>query len=140
MAASADKHLIVIFLNSHVLLQRLPWEPWGDCQKRSFAPRQLRRSSSSRILHSERGLSVFRNLKQNLESAHPFKSHVVWKPVGFTYQNMSLVSQYEREEKMKIIINHFDSNRGLTTKTGLVRSLRNYYQFNELASTPHLLS
>ena len=31
------------------------------------------------------------------------------------------------------MINHFENNRGITTKTGLARSLNNFYRHNELA-------
>jgi hypothetical protein len=44
----------------------------------------------------------------------------------------------EREAKPNapnLIVNHFEDNRSICTKTGLIRSLKKYYTTNESAST-----
>ena len=41
------------------------------------------------------------------------------------------MDESQKRTKLPQILNHFEDNRGICTKTGLIRSLKQYYQTND---------
>jgi len=58
----------------------------------------------------------------------------VWKPTNLSIRAYALMDSNPLHPDYVQIINHFENNRGICTKTGLIRSLRSYYYHNEQAN------
>ena len=46
-------------------------------------------------------------------------------------QGYAKMDEAQKKNKIPQILNHFEDNRGICTKTGLIRSLKQYYQTND---------
>jgi|JI9StandDraft_2_1071091.scaffolds.fasta_scaffold106834_1 hypothetical protein len=57
----------------------------------------------------------------------------LWRPVNFSYNGYDKIEQRTRRTPIPFIFNHFENLKGLTTKTGLIRSLKAYYKENKAA-------
>ena len=61
-------------------------------------------------------------------------SHYLWRPVNFGFSGYDKIDKkILREPRTPFIYNHFEILRGLCTKTGLIRSLKQFYHSNEEA-------
>jgi len=60
--------------------------------------------------------------------AHELKAHLVWKQTVLPIRSLQLLEQNADRGFPPAIHNHLDNNREITTKPGLIRSLRAYYQ------------
>ena len=69
------------------------------------------------------------------------KINFIWKPCNFNQRMYALIDQaHDRQflhhlnnnknPKYEISINHLENHREITTKTGLIRSLKYYYKDN----------
>jgi hypothetical protein len=72
------------------------------------------------------------------QEAEAFKAQFIWKPTVYHVRVRSNKAYNQMDELFTqgfgiMIHNHLENNREITTKTGLIRSLRNFYQTNELA-------
>ena len=64
------------------------------------------------------------------------KCNFIWRPVNFNPESQKRLDQrlsIKRGSLGPLIYNHFEVLKGLTTKTGLVRSLKQYYKGNDLS-------
>ncbi len=64
------------------------------------------------------------------------KANFIWKPTNFdikTYSRINKIMEDTPLTQRKFLINHLENIRGITTKTGLVRSLKQYYKKNSEA-------
>ena len=58
----------------------------------------------------------------------------LWRPVNFGFSGYDKIDKkLARDPRTPFIYNHFEILRGLCTKTGLIRSLKHFYQTNEEA-------
>ncbi|EAR92967.2 tubulin-tyrosine ligase family protein (macronuclear) [Tetrahymena thermophila SB210] len=55
-------------------------------------------------------------------------SNFIWKSYNFSVRKYAIIEDIHRNNPFKQIINHFENNRGMCTKTGLIRSLSSYYR------------
>lgn len=64
-----------------------------------------------------------------------FKSHFIWKPEQFTLKVscMKEQAQFNSQKFFNTIYNHLTNHCELTTKTGLLKNLRNFYMCNDSA-------
>lgn len=60
-------------------------------------------------------------------------ANFLWKPVNLSIRQYSLLEEKHRNISYKQIINHFQDNRSICTKPGLVRTLKEYYRNLESA-------
>ena len=72
------------------------------------------------------------------QEAESFKAQFIWKPTVYHVRVIPIQAYNQMDELFStgfgtMIHNHLENNREITTKTGLIRSLRNFYQSNELA-------
>lgn len=72
------------------------------------------------------------------QEAEDFKAQFIWKPTVY-HVRVIPTKAYNQMDELFIsgfgimIHNHLENNREITTKTGLIRSLRNFYQNNEFS-------
>ncbi|KAL4488030.1 hypothetical protein ABPG72_009368 [Tetrahymena utriculariae] len=57
-------------------------------------------------------------------------SDFIWSSQNFHYKIFSIIEDLEPEQQQKLLVNHFETNKYMCTKNGLIKSLRNYYQHN----------
>lgn len=60
------------------------------------------------------------------------KCHFIWRPCNF-YDSVQKKIDRRFSEQVPLIYNHFQSLKEIGTKTGLIRSLRQYYYTNHNA-------
>ena len=60
--------------------------------------------------------------------AHELRAHLVWKQTVLPIRSLQLLEHNSDKGAPLAIHNHLDNNREITTKPGLIRSLRSYYQ------------
>lgn len=60
--------------------------------------------------------------------AHDLKAHLVWKQTVLPIRSLQMLEQNQEKGGPATLHNHLDNNREITTKPGLIRSLRGYYQ------------
>lgn len=56
------------------------------------------------------------------------QANLIWKPLNFAstlYENFSEIMRYDKNRN--VLLNHFENNSLICTKSGLVRSLKHYY-------------
>ena len=57
-----------------------------------------------------------------------------WRPVNLSYQQMlHYAARIKSDPRTPIFFNHFDQNKVICTKDGLIKSLTGYYETNESA-------
>jgi hypothetical protein len=62
------------------------------------------------------------------------KCHFVWRPVNYNIDGYKRINKrVVRSNIAPLIFNHFEILKGLTTKTGLIKSLKHYYSQNDQA-------
>ena len=61
------------------------------------------------------------------KNAEEFKVDFIWRPVTLSLRAYHKLDNLVNEG-YTIITNHLENNRVITTKTGLIRSLKAYYQ------------
>jgi hypothetical protein len=61
------------------------------------------------------------------------KCNFVWRPFNYPPEGYKRIDKRTVRNNQTFIYNHFEVLKGLTTKSGLVRSLKQYYFNNELA-------
>ncbi|KAL4469542.1 hypothetical protein ABPG74_004795 [Tetrahymena malaccensis] len=66
-------------------------------------------------------------------------SDFIWSSQNFHYKIFSIIEDLELEQQQKLLINHFETNKSMCTKNGLIKSLRNYYQHNLQSSNQFIL-
>lgn len=74
------------------------------------------------------------NWSQVAEEVGIDSSNFLWRQLNLNFQAYdSLDARLEADPSKPIFLNHFESTRGITTKTGLIRSLQTYYNASEAA-------
>jgi hypothetical protein len=62
------------------------------------------------------------------------KCHFVWRPVNYNPQGYQRIDKrLVKSSGPTLLYNHFEVLKGLTTKTGLIKSLKHYYCQNDQA-------
>jgi hypothetical protein len=68
-------------------------------------------------------------------SDHPQQVNFIWKPTNFNYKLYSLIDKVHASSdeasgalEKQLVVNHLENLRGICTKTGLVRTLKQFYQ------------
>ena len=69
----------------------------------------------------------------NEMDAHDLRAHLVWKQTVLPIRALQMLEQNQERGGLATLHNHLDNNREITTKPGLIRSLRGYYQTCEAA-------
>ena len=64
------------------------------------------------------------------KEATNFNVNFIWRPCSFQLRAYHKLDTAFQPDK-KLVINHLENNRVITTKTGLIRTLRSYYNYNE---------
>ena len=59
--------------------------------------------------------------------------HFIFRPVNFGYSGYNRLNNRLKNSSEAIIFNHFENLRGMCTKSGLVKSLKDYYKSNREA-------
>jgi len=60
------------------------------------------------------------------------KCHFVWRPVNYGIDGYKRIDKrVVRNSGMPLLYNHFEVIKGLTTKTGLIKSMKHYYCQND---------
>ncbi|CAI2376878.1 unnamed protein product [Moneuplotes crassus] len=90
-------------------------------------------------------IKLRKNWKQCKEDKDMFEaSHFIWKPTNFSSKSYGKIDLLMRKGK-KLVFNHLEKIKGISTKTGLVGSLKRYYErcpeaakmkYNVFDSTP----
>ena len=62
------------------------------------------------------------------------KCHFVWKPFNYNADGYKRIDKRVTVKHAPFIYNHFEVLKGLVTKSGLIRSLKQYYYNNDSAS------
>ena len=62
------------------------------------------------------------------------KCHFLWRPVNYNIDGYKRMDRRFQTKGQVLIYNHFEVLKGLTTKTGLIRSLKQYYYSSDSAS------
>jgi hypothetical protein len=73
------------------------------------------------------------NWQQCKEAESIEKCHFVWRPFNFNPENYKRIDKRVINKTSPFIYNHLEVLKGLTTKSGLVRSLKHYYYNNDAA-------
>ena len=69
------------------------------------------------------------NWKEVTEDTCIESAHFVWKQLNFSFLNYDRFdNRMSNSHSPPLIFNHMEVNRGICTKTGLVRSLKKYYE------------
>ena len=58
-------------------------------------------------------------------------AHMMWRPVNYGISGYEKINKRRKNSKFPLIFNHFESIRCISTKTGLIRTLKKYYGFNQ---------
>lgn len=61
------------------------------------------------------------------------QSHFLWKQLNLSFHNYDKLDLRLTEGSKPIFFNHFENTRGITTKTGLIRTLNAYYESDKNA-------
>ena len=51
--------------------------------------------------------------------------------INYSYNNQNNSNDFDNNKEL--VVNHLENNREITTKTGLIRSLKSYYKDNNSA-------
>ena len=78
--------------------------------------------------HIINALKARGNWTQVSEEVGLTESNFYWRQCNLSFRNYDVLDdRLESLPGKHIFINHFENNRGICTKTGLIRSLQNYY-------------
>ena len=58
-------------------------------------------------------------------------AHMMWRPCNFGTVGYEKLNKRRKNNKFPLIFNHFESIRWISTKTGLIRTLKKYYDYNK---------
>ena len=73
------------------------------------------------------------NWQEAKEEDNIEKCHFLWRPFNYPLDGYKRIDKRIVRNPNIFIYNHFEVLKGLTTKSGLIRSLKQYYYNNELA-------
>lgn len=69
-----------------------------------------------------------RNVWLPISTQKLFLANLIWKPLNYSSNTYDQFDEMMRYDRQKIVmLNHFENNHLITTKSGLVRSLKHYY-------------
>ena len=74
------------------------------------------------------------NWKEAKEDECIEKCNILWRPFNYPSETYKRIDRRLIRNIQPFVYNHFEVLKGLTTKSGLIRSLKQYYFNNELAS------
>jgi len=82
------------------------------------------------------GLALRGNWVEAKEADCIEKCHFLWRPFNYPAETQKRLEKRATQRKSSngpLVYNHFEVLKGLTTKSGLIRSLKQYYRVTEAA-------
>lgn len=62
------------------------------------------------------------------------RAHFLWRPFNYSGEFYKRIDKRGASKQSPFVYNHFEVLKGLVTKSGLIRSLKQFYFNNDLAS------
>ena len=108
-----------------------PTKPLGNSGAKSYSFATGRGNCPGHVVHA---LKARGNWTQVAEEVAIDNSNFYWRQLNLGFGSYdSLDARIESDPSKPIFLNHFETTRAITTKTGLIRSLQNYYNASEEA-------
>lgn len=62
------------------------------------------------------------------------EADVIWRPVGYAKKSFSSLAKASKARDVPIVYNHIEGLKQITTKTGLIHALKEFYESNPLSA------
>jgi hypothetical protein len=78
------------------------------------------------------------NWQQGREEDNIEKCNFLWKPFNYAQDGYKRIDKRLVRNNQAFVYNHFEQLKGMVTKSGLIRSLKQYYFNNDVASKDNI--
>ena len=103
-----------------------------SCKLRNFRYIVLPGNFPDHIRQQIRNRGNWQELEDEDEAIE--SAHFVWRPVNYTRQGYSKINARKEFNEYPLVFNHFEHIKWISTKTGLIDTLKEYYENNPEAA------